>query len=76
MKPKIKRGYKVWCIADSSTGYLCKFDIYQGKQQERPNNRTLGEHVVVSLTEGIVTPGNQLFFDKLLQFNRFAAAAP
>lgn len=63
MKPKIKRGYKVWCIADSSTGYLCKFDIYQGKQQERPNNRTLGEHVVLSLTEGIVTPGNQLFFD-------------
>lgn len=63
MKPKIKHGYKVWCIADSSTGYLCKFKIYQGKQQERPNNRTLGEHVVLSLSEGIVTPGDQLFFD-------------
>ncbi|KAL1477491.1 hypothetical protein MTO96_035698 [Rhipicephalus appendiculatus] len=65
MKPKIKRGYKVWCIADSSTGYLCKFEIYQGKQHERPNNRTLGEHVVLSLAEGIVTPGTQLFFDNL-----------
>ncbi|KAL1475887.1 hypothetical protein MTO96_036959, partial [Rhipicephalus appendiculatus] len=24
LKPKIKRGYKVWSIADSETGYLCK----------------------------------------------------
>lgn len=62
-KPKIKRGYKVRCIADSSTDYLCKFEVYQGKQHEQPNNRTLGEHVVLSLSEGIVTPGDQLFFD-------------
>lgn len=29
MKP-IKRGYKVWCIADHRTGYIYGFDIYTG----------------------------------------------
>lgn len=30
LKP-IKRGYKVWCRCDSTTGYLYEFDIYAGK---------------------------------------------
>lgn len=30
MKP-IKRRYKVWCLADSSLGYIIKFEIYTGK---------------------------------------------
>lgn len=29
MKP-IKRGYKVWCIADAKTGYVLNFEIYTG----------------------------------------------
>lgn len=33
MKP-IKRGYKVWCLADSKTGYILKFDVYTGKSSE------------------------------------------
>jgi len=27
MKP-VKRGYKVWCLADSRTGFISQFDIY------------------------------------------------
>lgn len=61
MKPKIKRGFKVWCLADSDTGYLCRFQLYEGKSEDRPKNRTLGEHVVLSLSEGIVPPGSQIF---------------
>lgn len=30
MKP-IKRGFKVWCRADSTTGYLYQYEIYTGK---------------------------------------------
>lgn len=30
MKP-IKRGFKVWVCACSSTGYVCNFQIYEGK---------------------------------------------
>lgn len=30
LKP-IKRGYKVWYLADSHRGYIIKFEIYSGK---------------------------------------------
>ncbi|KAL1425610.1 hypothetical protein MTO96_019037 [Rhipicephalus appendiculatus] len=61
MKP-IKRGYKVCCRADSKTGYLLQFEVYEGKNASRPANQSLAEHVVLSLSEN-VKPGTQLFFD-------------
>ncbi|XP_064479057.1 piggyBac transposable element-derived protein 3-like [Ornithodoros turicata] len=61
IKP-IKRGYKVWCRADSATGYLCQFQIYEGKDSVRPSDVGLGEHVVLQLSEG-VKEGTQLYFD-------------
>ncbi|KAM7306155.1 piggyBac transposable element-derived protein 4-like [Ixodes scapularis] len=61
MKP-IKRGYKVWCRADSETGYLLEFQIYEGKDAKRPPDLPLGEHVVLSLSHGI-EENSQLFFD-------------
>lgn len=61
MKP-IKRGYKVWCRADSVTGYLCEFQIYEGKSAEREAGRTLGEHVVLSLCNN-VDEDSTLYFD-------------
>ena len=33
MKP-IKRGIKMWCRADSHSGYLCDFNIYSGKNKD------------------------------------------
>jgi len=33
LKP-IKRGYKVWNLADSSTGYVLSFDVYAGKNMD------------------------------------------
>ncbi|KAL1426851.1 hypothetical protein MTO96_017929 [Rhipicephalus appendiculatus] len=38
LKPKIEQGYKVWSIADSETGYLCKFDLYQGRTECQPTD--------------------------------------
>lgn len=52
MKP-IKRGYKLWCLADQR-GFIKKFQIYQGKDEEMSekfNNYGLGERVVLELTE-------------------------
>ncbi len=40
----IKRGIKVWVLADSANGYFHKFDIYTGKQKKRQVG--LGEYVV------------------------------
>lgn len=52
LKP-IKRGYKVWCLADSLTGYIQKFDIYTGKSDVIDNNQGLGEKVVLKLTSSL-----------------------
>ncbi|XP_049772938.1 piggyBac transposable element-derived protein 4-like [Schistocerca cancellata] len=30
MKP-VKRGYKIWCLADANTGFISNFDVYTGK---------------------------------------------
>ena len=56
-----KRGYKVWALAESSTGYVYNFEIYTGKNTER--SLSLGEHVVMSLVNGIGMQNRQLFFD-------------
>ncbi|XP_049861702.1 piggyBac transposable element-derived protein 4-like [Schistocerca gregaria] len=52
LKP-VKRGYKVWCLADSETGYVIKFDIYTGKSNDRCTENSLGECVVISLTQDL-----------------------
>nr|CAH7717483.1 unnamed protein product [Callosobruchus chinensis] len=52
MKP-IKRGYKLWCLADQK-GYIMAYDVYQGKNQTQSDKFPgfgLGEKVVLSLTE-------------------------
>ena len=60
LKPT-KRGYKVWVLAESTTGYVYNFEIYSWKEVER--RLSLGEHVVMSLIEGISLKNRQLFFD-------------
>lgn len=72
MKP-IKRGYKVWCRADSQTGYLIEFQVYEGKGADRPANVGLGEHVVLSLIDG-VEAGTQLYFDNFFTSTRLMEA--
>ena len=60
MKP-IKRGMKVWVLADSLNGYFLKFDIYTGKQKDRQVG--LGEYVVKTLTNGLKKKNHHVFFD-------------
>ena len=56
-----KRGYKVWVLAESSTRYVYNFEIYTGKSTERPGS--LGEHVIMSLIDGINLKNRQFLFD-------------
>ncbi|KAL3187120.1 hypothetical protein MRX96_026043 [Rhipicephalus microplus] len=69
MKPKIKRGYKVWSLADSETGYLLKFQLYEGKSAHKPDDVTLGEHVVLTLTDGAVPAGSQRDLPQVVKEN-------
>lgn len=60
MKP-IKRGFKVWALACSVTGYLFSFDVYQGK--EGPCEDTLGERVIMKLARPLENRGFCIYFD-------------
>lgn len=63
MKP-IKRGYKVCCLADSKTGYLLAFEIYTGKSDSSSSSGyTLGERVVINLTDHLKNTGILVAFD-------------
>lgn len=61
MKP-IKRGYKIWARADSSSGYLYQFEVYCGKT-EGVVEVGLGPNVVLRLSEAIRNKGCHVTFD-------------
>lgn len=61
MKPT-KRGFKVWCICESTSGYMLNFDVYCGKGDGHPE-LGLGEKVVVQLSQHYLDGGYCLFFD-------------
>lgn len=60
-KKPIKRGYKVWMLADQC-GYCYKFQICTGKTKEGVE-KDLGGRVVRDLTHGLENKGHRLFFD-------------
>ena len=60
LKP-VKRGFKVWAMADSLNGYLVDFNVYTGATGERET--ALGEKVVLTLAESIKGRHHQLYFD-------------
>ncbi|KAJ8879556.1 hypothetical protein PR048_020164 [Dryococelus australis] len=45
LKP-VKRCYKVWCLADSVTGFVLEFEIYSGKT-DSSDDLQLGERVAL-----------------------------
>ena len=51
-KKPIKRGFKVWMIADSDSGYVTKFKVYEGKCGKTVE-KGLGGNVVITLTENL-----------------------
>ena len=61
MKP-IKMGIKMWCRADSTNGYLCKFDIYTGKSPQGVQHG-LGYSVVTQLCRHIKGKWYAIFCD-------------
>ncbi|XP_025196148.1 piggyBac transposable element-derived protein 3-like [Melanaphis sacchari] len=64
MKP-IKRGYKLWCIADQN-GYILKYSVYQGKNEtleQEFDKYNLGERVVLMLTKPFWKQQRIIIFD-------------
>ena len=59
-KKPVKRGIKVWCLADSSNGYVQRFDLYTGQSgEESDDDSGLGARVVkkpFQSLEGQISP--------------------
>lgn len=49
-KKPVKRGIKVWMLADAINGYVSSFDVYTGKKRNKPEEG-LGARVIKSLTK-------------------------
>lgn len=58
----IKRGIKVWVLADSENGYFNKFEVYTGKICDSVE-KGHGARVVKSLTADLKHKSHHVFFD-------------
>ena len=61
LKP-VKRWFKVWVVAESSTGYFMDLQVYVGKEGG-PSEHGLGERVEFELTEQFRGKGHRIFCD-------------
>ena len=61
-KKHIKQGIKMWCQADSKSGFLSDFDIYVGQSGEE-SEQTLGYAVVTRLCQAIYGRWHTVYFD-------------
>ena len=57
----IKWGIKIWTLAESFTGYMLKFQIYTGKEDNE--GKGLAHRVVLDLMEGLQDTNVRLFMD-------------
>jgi len=60
-KKPIKRGYKVWALADKN-GYLWNFDLYIGKSGDLAG-KNLGARVIKQLCQPLQNKNHHLYFD-------------
>ena len=63
LKP-VKRGIKVWVLADSNNGYISKLLVYTGKEDSP--EKALGTRVVKQLTGHFHGKKHHVFFDNFI----------
>ena len=61
-KKPVRRGIKVWALADASNGYIANFQVYTGKQGYT-TEKGLGAKVVKHLTAPYINSCRHVYFD-------------
>ena len=61
-KKPVRRGIKVWALADSENGYIANFQVYTGKHGDS-TEKGLGAKVVKHLTSPYVNSCRHVYFD-------------
>ena len=72
LKPT-KRGFKVWVVAESTTGYFLDLQVYVGRENQQPEHG-LGERVVLDLTTRYRGKHHQVFCDNFFTSPRLFKA--
>ena len=64
MKP-VKKDIKVWCLANSSNGFVANFEAYTGRGVDVPEDAetTLGAWVMISLTKHLEGKNHHVYCD-------------
>ena len=63
-------GIKLWCAADSATGYLLDFSVYAGKSKVSPNG--LGYDVVMAMGSRYLEKHHHFFYDNFFSSVKLA----
>ena len=61
-KKPVRRGFKIWMRADYDSGYVSKFEVYEGKKSNKVEKGLVGS-VVLRLTEEIHKRYHHIYFD-------------
>ncbi len=61
-KKPVKREFKLWMRADSTSGYISHFELYQGEIRDKVE-KGLGANVVMRLTESIHGRLHHVYYD-------------
>ena len=69
LKQNIKRGIKVWVLADSNNGYFSKLQVYVGKADSP--EKALWPRLVKELTAHLHGKKHHVFFDNFLPTKKF-----
>ena len=70
LKP-IKRGFKIWCRADSTSRYIDNFVVYTGKSDEG-RTTSLGYKVVMEVCRDLMGKGYHVYCDNYFTSVRLA----
>ena len=70
LKP-IKRGFKIWCRADSTNGYVDNFVVYTGKSDEG-RTTSLGYKVIMEVCRDLLGKGYHVYCDNYFTSVRLA----
>ena len=70
-KKPIKCGFKLWCCSCSCCGYLCSFQLYEGRKMDLVTGKKVSEkglvkRVVKDLVEPFDGSNHVLYCDNLL----------
>ena len=74
-KKPVKRGIKVWCLADRNNGYVQRFNVYTGPSgEESDNDSGLGARVVKNLTSHLKGKYHHVYCDNYFTSSRLFLA--